>query len=77
VNFIIFFLLLKKNIFQADGIAMGSASSAGSKLEMQMLVFVAIMLHKVSLNFYNLFKKLILKGPCSICSSQYSFGTRP
>lgn len=34
----------------ADGIAMGSASSAGSQLELQILVFVAIMLHKV-LNF--------------------------
>uniref|UniRef100_A0A915MPC0 Uncharacterized protein n=1 Tax=Meloidogyne javanica TaxID=6303 RepID=A0A915MPC0_MELJA len=35
----------------ADGIAMGSASSAGSKLEMQMLVFVAIMLHKAPAAF--------------------------
>ncbi|KAF7630999.1 hypothetical protein Mgra_00008774 [Meloidogyne graminicola] len=35
----------------ADGIAMGSASSAGSKLEMQILVFVAIMLHKAPAAF--------------------------
>lgn len=46
-NFYNFFLVIF--FFKADGIAMGSASSAGSKLEMQILVFVAIMLHKVNL----------------------------
>ncbi|KAL3072508.1 hypothetical protein niasHS_017482 [Heterodera schachtii] len=35
----------------ADGIAMGSASSAGSQLELQILVFVAIMLHKAPTAF--------------------------
>ncbi|KAI3415798.1 hypothetical protein GPALN_005382 [Globodera pallida] len=35
----------------ADGIAMGSASSAGSQAELQILVFVAIMLHKAPTAF--------------------------
>uniref|UniRef100_A0A914HEX6 Zinc transporter ZIP9 n=1 Tax=Globodera rostochiensis TaxID=31243 RepID=A0A914HEX6_GLORO len=35
----------------ADGIAMGSASSAGSQMELQILVFVAIMLHKAPTAF--------------------------